>query len=255
MKPFLSTTWSHLAMLNYEIDPQILEPFVPGGTELDFYDGRCFVSIVGFLYSDTRIKGFSIPGYRSFAELNLRFYIRRWCSEGCRRGVVFIKEIVPRRAVTWIARRVYDENFVTRPMRHAIKIDPLDPERTARVEYSWREAGKWHGLTLNTIGHPKIPAKGNEAEFITEHYWGYTARRDGSTSEYWVEHPQWRVQPAANSTFNCDWASVYGPQFVEAFIEEPSSAFLVEGSPVKVFPGRRLSLKNARSHARQSVDR
>jgi uncharacterized protein YqjF (DUF2071 family) len=254
MKPFLTTTWSHLAMLNYEIDPQVLEPLVPRGTELDYFDGRCFVSIVGFLYSDTRIKGFSIPGHRSFAEVNLRFYIRRWCEEGCRRGVAFIKEIVPRRAVTWIARRAYDENFVTRPMRHAVKTDPLKPAQTARVEYAWQEAGKWQRLTLNTTGEAQTPAQGSEAEFITEHYWGYTARCDGSTSEYWVEHPQWRLQFAESSIFECDVASVYGLQFLDALSEKPSSAFLVEGSPVQVFPGRRLGLKNARSHARQSVD-
>jgi uncharacterized protein YqjF (DUF2071 family) len=241
MKPFLTTTWSHLAMLNYEIDPQVLEPLVPRGTELDFFDGSCLVSIVGFLYSDTRIMGFPIPGHRSFAELNLRFYIRRWCQEECRRGVVFIKEIVPRRAVTWIARRVYDENFVTRPMRHTIETDPLDSTRTSHVKYEWREAGKWEGVTLSTLGCPEIPRPSSEAEFITEHYWGYTARRDGTTSEYRVEHPQWQVQPAKTVTFDCDVESVYGTQFVEALTQEPSSAFLVEGSPVKVFPGHRLN--------------
>jgi uncharacterized protein len=255
MKPFLTTTWSHLAMLNYEIDPRVLDPLVPRGTELDFFDGRCFASIVGFLYRDTRIKGFAIPGHRHFAELNLRFYIRRWCDEGCRRGVVFIKEIVPRHAVTWIARGVYDENFVTRPMRHAVETDPLEPLQTSRAEYSWWEGQRWQGLTLTTIGHAEIPPRGSEAEFITEHYWGYTARQDGTTSEYLVEHPQWRIQPATAATFDCDVASVYGPQFVEAISSQPSSAFLAEGSLVQVYPGSRLGLKNARSHARQSVDR
>lgn len=240
MKPFLTTTWSHLAMLNYEIDPKVLEPLVPRGTELDYYDGRSFVSIVGFMYSNTRIKGFSIPGHRSFAELNLRFYIRRWCEEGCRRGVAFIKEIVPRHAVTWIARRVYDENFVTRPMRYAIKTDSLKPARTARVEYAWQEAGKWQRLTLNTSGESETPAQGSEAEFITEHYWGYTARRDGTTSEYRVEHPQWRVKPASDFAFECDAESVYGPHFADVFKESPSSAFLAEGSHVMVYPGNCL---------------
>jgi uncharacterized protein YqjF (DUF2071 family) len=242
MTPFLTTTWSHLAMLNYEIDPQVLEPLVPRGTELDYFDGRCFVSIVGFLYSDTRIKGFSIPGHRTFTEVNLRFYIRRWCEEGCRRGVAFIKEIVPRHAVTWIARRVYDENFVTRPMRHAIKTDPLKVAPTIRVEYDWLERGKWQGLALNIIGPAEIPAQGSEAEFITEHYWGYTARRDGTTSEYRVEHPQWRIRWASDSAFECHAESVYGPHFAETFKESPSSAFLAEGSRVLVYPGNRLPI-------------
>jgi uncharacterized protein YqjF (DUF2071 family) len=247
MKPFLTTTWSHLAMLNYEIDPRVLEPIVPRGTELDYFDGRCFVSIVGFLYRNTRIMGFSIPGHRSFPEVNLRFYIRRWCDEGCRRGVVFVKEIVPRRAVTLVARKVYDENFFTHPMRYSIQTDPHEPTRTSRVEYSWCDGQRWQGLTLDTIGHAEIPPQRSEAEFITEHYWGYTARLDGTTSEYRVEHPPWRIQLAAVSSFDCDVAAVYGRCFAEALGSKPSSAFLVEGSPVQVYPGCRLPLSSSAS--------
>lgn len=227
-------------MLNYEIDPEVLKPLVPRGTELDFFDGHCFVSIVGFLYRDTRIMGFAIPGHRNFAELNLRFYIRRWCDEGCRRGVAFVKEIVPRRAVAIVARTVYDENFVTRPMRYTIETDISEPASASRVEYSWWEGQRWQGLTLTTESVAEFPSVGSEAEFITEHYWGYTARRDGTTSEYRVAHRQWRIQSATTANFDCDLASVYGQNFADYLSERPSSAFLAEGSAVEVYPGRRL---------------
>jgi uncharacterized protein YqjF (DUF2071 family) len=239
-KPFLTTVWSNLAMLNYEIDHTILQPFLPRGTELDCFNGKHFVSIVGFLYSDTRIRGFSIPGYREFSEVNLRFYIRYRAPEGWRRGVAFIKEIVPFRAVALVARKLYDENFVMRPMRHNIEATPLDSSLPTRVEYAWKDGLAWQGLQLTMAGEAALPGCGSAAEFITEHYWGYTARRDGTTSEYLVEHPPWKVLPAISASFDCDVASVYGCQFVDSLSAEPCSAFLAKGSAVAVYPGRKL---------------
>lgn len=246
-KPFLTTEWSHLAMLNYEVDPTILRPFVPGGTELDGFDGRYFVSMVGFLYRNTRVWGISVPGHCNFAEVNLRFYIRHRAVEGWRRGVAFIQEIVPRRAIAFLARRLYDENFVARPMRHTIETRGLDSQTPTRVEYAWKDARIWHRLELSVVGPAEFPHPGSEAAFITEHYWGYTARRDGSTSEYRVEHPRWRVAPAQSAEFCCDVAAVYGEPFVESLAVKPSSAFLAEGSAVAVYRGRRLEESRART--------
>lgn len=240
LKPFLTTEWSHLAMLNYEIDPAILRTFVPGGTELDEFDGRHFVSMVGFLYHNTRVLGIAVPGHRHFAEVNLRFYIRHRGPEGWRRGVGFIKEVVPRWAVALIARQLYDEKFVARRMRHTIENASVDSQTPTRVEYAWKDAHHWQRLGLTVAEPAEFPHSGGEAEFITEHYWGYTARRDGSTSEYRVEHPQWRVAPAQSAEFCCDVAGVYGDAFVETLAARPSSAFLAEGSAVAVYRGARL---------------
>jgi uncharacterized protein len=191
--PFLTAKWTHLAMLNYEIDSSILAPYVPVGTELDHFHGRTYASMVGFLYCDTRILGVAIPLHRDFAEVNLRFYVRRLEPDGWRRGVVFIKEIVPRWAVAFFARVLYDEKFVALPMRHLITPRDGDLQTPHRVEYHWKFARQWQHLALETAGPAAQVPSGSEAEFITEHYWGYTARRDGTTSEYRVEHPIWQL--------------------------------------------------------------
>src|SRR4026208_556537 len=94
--PFLTAEWRRLAMLSFEIDPRVLSPLVPAGTELDEWQGRTFASLVGFLFLDTRVFGLAVPFHRNFEEVNLRFYVRRMASDGLRRGVVFVKEIVPR---------------------------------------------------------------------------------------------------------------------------------------------------------------
>jgi len=234
---FLTAEWRHLAMLNYEIDPAVVEPLVPFGTELDFWQGRTFVSVVGFQFLDTRLLGIPIPGHRDFDEVNLRFYVRRRAADGWRRGVAFVKEIAPRPAVVWIARLVYGENYVTLPMRHAI--GQCDGSSPRRVAYGWRFRGQQHQLDLTTRGAGEFVEPGSEEEFITEHYWGYSARGPRSTTEYLVQHPRWRVSQADHARLDCDVAALYGEEFAP-YLREPSSAFLADGSDVTVYRGTRV---------------
>jgi uncharacterized protein YqjF (DUF2071 family) len=237
---FLTAEWRYLVMLNYEIDPDILHPLVPKGTELDTWDGRTFVSVVGFQFLNTRVIGLSIPFHTNFEEVNLRFYVRYQGREGWRRGVVFIKELVPRRAITAVARLLYNENYQTLPMRHTLKIETINGEQTMQVAYGWRPGGQWQGMQIQARGAPNPLIPGSEEEFITEHYWGYTTQRDGSTAEYQVEHPPWNVWTATEIKFNCDVARLYGQQYAEALQAEPTSAFLADGSAIIVRRGQRL---------------
>lgn len=230
MQPFLTAHWAQLAMLNYDVPAETLLPRVPKGTELDTFEGRAMVSVVGFLFQDTRVMGLAIPMHVDFEEVNLRFYIRR----GEKRAVAFIRELVPRRAIATVARRLYNEPYLAVPMRHRVKAG-----KDVQYEWEWRE--QWCGIHLETVGEAFDSAPGSEEEFITEHYWGYTAQRDGGTLEYRVEHPKWRVWRAAKATLRGDVASLYGPEFAEPLSREPSSAFLAEGSAVSVYRGVRIA--------------
>jgi uncharacterized protein len=237
-KAFLTAEWKHLAMLNYDVDPSVLGPFVPAGTELDLWNGRNLVSVVGFLFAKTRIFGVPIPFHRNFEEVNLRIYVRRRAEEGWRRGVVFIKEIVPRAAIALVARKLYNEPYIALPMSHRIEVES-DSVRSA--EYSWRFGGRQNFLRLVTCGEAKLLTEGSEAEFITEHYWGYNKQPNGTTLEYRVEHPRWRVSDADDTKLDCDIAGLYGEQFCEGLDNRPRSAFLVEGSAVTVCQGMTLT--------------
>src|SRR5947207_15642078 len=118
--PFLTAQWRHLVMLNYEVDADVLTPLVPAGTTLDLWQGRALVSVVGFRFLGTRVLGVSVPWHRDFDEVNLRLYVRRELEGGeVRRGVVFVREVVARRAITWLARVAYNEPYRTLPMRSA----------------------------------------------------------------------------------------------------------------------------------------
>jgi len=243
---FLSAQWRHLVVQNFEVDPRLLADCVPRGVELDTFEGRTFVSMVGFLFLDTRLFGFSIPGHRQFEEVNLRFYVVRDTAAERRRGVVFIKELVPRRAVATVARWFYNENYRTFPMRHEIIPADNNSESPREVSYSWRRGGRGERLVVDVGDAPwSLPAAGSLDEFIIEHYWGYSVQRDGSTMEYEVTHPRWRIAPALNSTFDCEASSLYGRAFGRALAAEPASAFLVDGSAVEVHRGVVLSRETA----------
>jgi uncharacterized protein YqjF (DUF2071 family) len=242
-RPFLTARWRYLAMLNYRLPPEILQPFVPPGTELDAWNGKTFASIVGFLFLDTRVWGIAVPWHRDFEEVNLRFYVRRRAEDGWRRGVVFVKEMVPRLAVAALARLLYGERYVALPMRHAVAGDPARGGMS--VSYGWRRRGRWNGIGGAVSGTPEAAAPGSEEEFITEHYWGYAARRDGGCVEYRVEHPRWRVWPLARPALDCDVAGLYGEPFAAPLASAPSSAFLADGSEVAVYPGRRVNLSSS----------
>ncbi len=229
-------------MLNYEVDPDLLLPFVPAGTELGRWNGKVFVSLVGFRFLKTRIFGLTIPFHTNFDEVNLRFYVRRREGDEVRRGVVFVKEIVPRRAIAFVARTFYNENYVALPMAHEVRFVG-DSELT--VAYRWRTGTGWSVIGLEVQGNAELTTDGSHEQFITEHYWGYAAQPDGGCVEYHVTHPVWRVWSARRVKFEGDVEGLYGKEFAAVLRGAPASAFLADGSEVLVMRGRRVAMPSA----------
>jgi uncharacterized protein len=237
---FLTAEWRHLAMLNFEVDPALVRPLVPAGTELDDYRGRTFVSLVGFMFLNTRVLGIAIPRHRDFEEVNLRFYVRRRASDGWRRAVVFVKELVPRAAIAMAARVFYGENYLAVPMSHRIAVAGEGAGAVRHVSYRWRFEGYENAIRVTVRGEASEIVAGSQEEFITEHYWGYTRRRRGGTLEYQVEHPRWRAWTAVDPRLEGDTTRLYGERFAHYLNGPAASAFLADGSAVSVFKGVRL---------------
>ena len=233
---FLRAEWRSLVMLNYTVDRAVLDPLVPRGVELDLWQGTALVSMVGFLFLDCRVLGVPIPFHRDFEEVNLRFYVRRRVDGAWRRGVVFIREIVPRRAIALVARVAYNEPYIALPMRHEVPSG-----RGGTFCYSWKLSGGWNSLTARTRGEASPIAPGSAEEFIFEHYWGFTRQRDGGTTEYQVEHPSWKVWQTESTSLDCDAGALYGAGFIEPLRANPHSAFVADGSPVSVRRGGRVA--------------
>ena len=262
---FLSARWQILAMLNWEVNPALLAPHVPPGVELDFHQRTTFISLVGFLFRDTRLLGLPIPGHCHFEEVNLRFYVRRIVDGEIRRGVAFLREIVPRWAIAQTARVCYNEPYIALPMRHEVtgpacefakspcSLSPQaagirtqesgsSHEASGKVAYRWQFERRWNSLDLDYTGPRLTLANGSHEEFIAEHYWGYCGQRSGGTVEYEVVHPRWNVWRASAANLDCpSAAALYSPQFAEVLAEPPTSAFLADGSQVAVLRPTLLS--------------
>jgi uncharacterized protein YqjF (DUF2071 family) len=233
-RPFLTADWRHLLMLNFDVEASVLEPLVPAGTILDLWHGRALISVVGFRFLRTCIMGVPVPGHRDFEEVNLRFYVRRHTPDAAvRRGVTFVRELVPRAAIALLARLAYNEPYWALPMRSEAPGESVDRPRD--LAYQWRRRGQWEGIAASVSGSKTVPADGSEAAFITEHYWGYTRQRNGVTAEYEVAHPRWAVWPADSPQLVADVSALYGPAFASALDRQPCSAFVAEGSPVVVY--------------------
>lgn len=236
-RPFLTAQWRHLVMLNYQVDPALLRARVPVGTEIDFWDGKAYVSLVGFRFLETRVLGWRVPFHVHFDEVNLRFYVRRKSGDEWRRGVVFVKEIVPRYAIAHVARWAYNEQYIALPMKSSISLPSAENAYSGAVQYFWKWARQWHELSARFTGAPSPLEAGSEAEFILEHYWGYAAQRDGSTLEYGVEHPAWLAWKADRCQFSGDTTSLYGAEFARVLQRPADSAYVAEGSEIVVRRG------------------
>jgi uncharacterized protein YqjF (DUF2071 family) len=235
---FLTAEWRKLIMAQYAIDPATLAPWVPPGTELDLFDGQCFVSLVGFLFERVRLKGIAIPFHTRFEEVNLRFYVRRNDPDGTsRRGVVFLSEFVPRAAITLIANTLYEEAYATLPTRHTI----AHTAESLHLSYGWKHRGTWQTLAVAAAPEPQPIAPGSVEEFITEHYWGFTKRTRGGTSQYQVKHPRWLIYPIRSHTIVADFGALYGPHFASLNRRQPDNILLAEGSAISVGGGTRLA--------------
>ncbi|OIQ20120.1 MAG: hypothetical protein BM557_05465 [Flavobacterium sp. MedPE-SWcel] len=234
-RTFLDAQWRKLVMINYVVDPEILKPYVPYDTRLDLWEGTCYVSLIGFMFVDTKMLGMKIPFHINFEEINLRFYVRHGDENDYKRGVVFIKEIVPQPALTFVANTLYKEHYETLPTKHSWEEEGDD----LIVEYSWKK-DEWNTIKVVSDKTSVAIAPNSEEEFITEHFWGYTKISDSVTSEYEVAHPRWQIYPIKRYEVNVDFAKVYGTDFGFLQDAKPVSVYLAEGSKIIVKQGSKI---------------
>jgi uncharacterized protein len=246
-RPFLTARWTDLLMLNFEVPADVIARVAPLGTEPDLFDGRAYLSVVGFMFCDARLFGVRFPGHGRFEEVNFRYYVRRKVGGQFRRGVVFVQEIAPRPIVAAVARWVYNESYVTRRMRNEVCLAGEALDASDRVGYQWRTGrGKschWNRAAARAGATPQFPAAGSLEEFIVEHYWAYVRARDGSTREYRVAHRPWRVAPAVDVVWDCDLAATYNTPLAKYLAAPPAMSMIADGSPVQVFRGRRCDAR------------
>ena len=238
MTNFLTARWENLIMLNYEISPEILQPWIPAGVSLDYYNDKTYVSLVGFMFVKTKLFGVPIPGMGTFEEINLRFYVTRKEGDQVKRGVVFINETVPHKTVAWLANKLYKERYKAIPTKHQWQTGKIK-----QIEYHWKPGNDWNYIKVNATPEATMLQAGSKEEFILEHYYGYTRVSPTISEEYKVEHPRWKINNVDKAEINCDFETMYGKEFSHLSLRQPSSIMLAEGSAIAVkWKRRRLGL-------------
>jgi len=233
---FLTADWKNLIMANYIVDAALLKPYLPYKTELDYYKGNVYVSLVGFMFCNTKLLGFKIPFHVNFEEVNLRFYVRYNDEGEWKRGTVFIKEIVPKPAISFIANAIYHENYFTKKMRHSL----VETQTELLLSYQWKHNGNWNIIEAETKKVALPMLLGSEEEFIAEHYWGYSKFDNNTTFEYNVQHPPWKIFPVKKYHVDCDFGNLYGKDFAVLQHTEPNSVFVAQGSAISVLKKKKL---------------
>lgn len=236
-RTFLKAQWINLLMLNYEVNPDILKPYLPAYTELDLWQGKALVSMVGFLFKDTKVLGVKWPLHTNFEEVNLRFYVRHFDGKEWKRGAVFVSEIVPKRMIALIANNLYREHYSAMPMRHSI----IPSAGNTNYLYEWKRKGQWSKLGGMVSNRFEPIQPGSAEEFIFEHYWGYNSWNEKVTMEYQVEHVSWEVAQVTEPVFEADIAGLYGEAFVPYLNVKPYSAFFAKGSGIGVRMGAKIA--------------
>jgi hypothetical protein len=227
---FLSARWENLIMANYEVHPDVLTAYLPYGVELDFYNNKTYVSLVGFMFNKTRLFNIPIPFLGTFEEINLRFYVKRVDGDTIKRGVVFINETVPYKPVAWLANKLYKEHYIAIPTKNAIEIT----SNSKNIRYEWKINKEWNHIAVNGANIKEQMLPGSIEEFIFEHYYGYTKINEQHSQEYKVNHPRWQVNKVVDYSIHCNFKSMYGNDFSFLNHHQPNSVILAEGSPVTV---------------------
>lgn len=235
MKKFLTAHWKNLIMINFEVSPKFLMPLVPG-TEFDLWENKAFVSLIAFLFDKTKFLGIPAIGNKKFEELNIRFYVKRFEGENQKRGVAFVKEIVPKPLVTGIANLLFSEHYQTMKMSHKVNFVETNQTKIQNLEYI-AEKDLFHRFSARLESKLTDMKEGSFEEFIAEHYWGYSRVNDHKTIEYEVQHPIWQIYKESDVSYTCDFEKLYGNKWKFLNLENPHSTFVAKGSEVSIgFP-------------------
>jgi uncharacterized protein len=230
MAVFLKANWENIIMANYEIDPKILIPFLPKGLELDLFNGKCYISLVGFMFKNTKLFNITIPYFGTFEEINLRFYVIRKEGNTIKRGVVFINETIPYPIVAWMANKLYKEHYTVVQTKHEI----IKENNSQKIKFEWLLDKKWNNIYVEASNTSSKMQNESLEQFIYEHYYGYTKVSESKTEEYKLQHPSWKTNAVVNYKIDCDFEAMYGKSFSILNQTNPDAVFIAEGSSVAV---------------------
>jgi hypothetical protein len=229
---FLTAEWKHLCLLTFAVPEELVKKRLPPGIEIDKFEDQTCVSFVAFDFLNTKVLGIPWPGLRNFPEINLRFYVKA----NNRRGVMFVKELVPNRLVAWVARATYNEPYEALPMISNVEITP----EIVRVSHQLSKNSVQHHLHIVAKNHPQLPNEKSTEHFFKEHQWGFGINRRGHILQYEVKHPHWQTLPVSDLDFAIDFGQLYGQEWSVLNDSQPISTVCAIGSKIEVYRPLRI---------------
>jgi len=237
---FLKATWRYLPFANFKVDPSFLQEYVPKGCRLQVRDGKADISVVGLRFENTRILGIPVPGHINFSEINLRIYVEGYKNGELKPGVSFIKEIVSKPIITWVANNLYDEHYDTMPIDYELqpsgKLHPVNE----RITYSWKPKDQWMRFSIDYDPKELNIVDNSNEQFILERYYGFSEQR-GKTSCYEVKHASWNYHKVEDYKLQLDFEQTYGSNFAMLNQLQPDSVMMAQGSRIGI--GKKSKLR------------
>jgi uncharacterized protein YqjF (DUF2071 family) len=178
--------WLSVAFLHWRVDPALVRPLLPTGTEPDCLDGATYVGLVAFRMHRAGLgSGLPLPWLGTFPETNVRLYSR---DEHGHHGVVFRSLEATRLATVLAARLMYRVPYTWARMR---------VQQRART-WRYRSHRRWPMPQASSdiavrVGEPVTPT---EVEVFLTARWGLHSRIAGRTIFTPNEHEPWPLHEA-----------------------------------------------------------
>ena len=212
--------WREIVVVNFEIDPKILAPYTPPKTEIDFFNGIAFVSLIARTVKKVKPGNYPIFFSRPFEQIQLRFYVKRTGAEGERRGICLIKDYLPKRKLSLLMNRLFKHSFTQVPIQHdSTNFESTKPDDLPSAEYRWQINDHWNHIKVVARSQMRHQQKETKESFVLDHHWGYT-QNSGKTFEYYVEYPTWAMWDAQSGSFECDTEQVFGRRLLDIIFKD-----------------------------------
>ncbi len=225
-RPFLTARWANLVLLTFEAPETLVRAHIHPALEPDRWDGRTHVNLVALSFDDIRVRGWRLPGLKTFPQVNLRTFVRL---DGVP-GVSFIRELVPNRLVAAVSRLRYNQSYGTLPIRQRVSTAPEE----VRVEYALGPGARWH-IAVAGSQAATVPPETTLEHYCKERFWGFGSTRRGELIRFRVEHPRWAVREVRRLDYDLDFAALYGAEWGFLNGTRPVSVILAVGSEVAVY--------------------
>ncbi len=231
-KPLIKAKFSEMVAVNFQIDQRILQPLVPKGLELDFFNGETYVSLIAMMLRNVKAWGLPFSIIPSSPELSLRFYVRRPGDGESAKGTCLIKDYISGSTAAWYLESQFKSDFSKLKMKY--KNSGFGEHETPEVEYQWKVDDHWNKLRVRARSRIHKTERASKVGFILDHF-TYFGTYKGRTLAYRVERPTWNIWDAAQANFTCDVKRLFGDAFVKPLSKRPASVFVTAGSPVTIY--------------------